>query len=159
MSSSGTVVCVPIPAWYSRLWRAKQGGAPRSGAAALLSGRGGRVVAYATTPESGQGRRAKRALTRFVPGGRAPLRGKQGRAPRSGAAALLSGRGGRVVAYATTPESGQGRRAKRALTRFVPGGRAPQKGWPRRKCARAFYGGGGCLAGDLAHRSASFAMA
>src|SRR5262249_34355187 len=44
-----------------------------------------------------------------------------------GTAALLSGRGGRVVAYATTPESCQGRRAKRALTRFVPGGRPPSQ--------------------------------
>src|SRR5436305_12510119 len=76
------------------------------------------------------------------------------RSPRSGPAALLSGRGGRappheirtppprfrgdpgVVACserpqatfrtATTPGSGQGRGAKRALTRSVPGGRAPQ---------------------------------
>src|SRR5262249_10607439 len=103
---------------------------------ALLSGRGGRVVAYATTPESCQGRRAKRALTRFVPGGRAPQPG-QNRSRRHpgphevGTAALLSGRGGRVVAYATTPESCQGRRAKRALTRFVPGRRAPQPGQNR----------------------------
>src|SRR5215472_3139874 len=35
---------------------------------------------------------------------------------------------GRVVAYATTPESCQGQRAKRALTRFVPGGVPPDKG-------------------------------
>src|SRR2546421_8458836 len=56
--------------------------------------------------------------------------------PGGGRAALLSGRGGRVVACserpqatfrtATTPGSGQGRGAKRALTRSVPGGRAPQ---------------------------------
>src|SRR5262249_12473662 len=58
------------------------------GRAALLSGRGGRVVAYATTPESCQGRRAKRALTRFVPGGVPPARPEPIKtalgAPRSG---------------------------------------------------------------------------
>src|SRR5215831_5276830 len=101
-----------------------------SGTAPLLRRRGGRVAADATTPESGQGRRAKRALTRFVPGGRAPhISGKwSGLHPgphEVGTAPLLRRRGGRVAADATTPESGQGRRAKRALTRFVPGGRAP----------------------------------
>src|SRR2546423_1641989 len=82
---------------------------PRSGPAALLSGRGGRappheirtppprfrgdpgVVACsnrpqatfrtATTPGSGQGRGAKRALTRSVPGGACPP-GKRDRSSR-----------------------------------------------------------------------------
>src|SRR5262249_20681768 len=88
------------------------------GTAPLLRRRGGRVVAHATTPESCQGQRGKRALTRFVPGGRAPQ--------IRGTAALLRRRGGRAVAYAAAPECCRGRRAKRALTRFVPGGRAPQ---------------------------------
>src|SRR5215831_19926930 len=62
--------------WGRRLSSAAVGGVPQGphavGTAPLLRRRGGRVVAYATTPESCQGRRAKRALTRFVPGGHAP---------------------------------------------------------------------------------------
>src|SRR5262249_17543352 len=96
------------------------------GTAPLLRRRGGGVVADATAPEARQGRRATRALTRFVPGGPCP---PDNRAPGTqgphavGTAPLLRRRGGRVVANATTPESRQGRRATRALTRFVPGGR------------------------------------
>src|SRR5262249_62220839 len=103
--------------------RAGGPGPHKVGPAPLVGCGGGRVVAEAPTPESGQGRRAKRALTRFVPGGLAPQ--------TRGTAPLLRRRGERVVAEATTPESGQGRRAKRALTRFVPGGRPPRQGGRR----------------------------
>src|SRR5262249_34038169 len=70
--------------WGRRLSSAAVGGVPQGphavGTAPLLRRRGGRVVAYATTPESCQGRRAKRALTRFVPGCLDEL-GPGGRAP------------------------------------------------------------------------------
>src|SRR5215813_8818023 len=95
------------------------------GTAAFLSGRGGRVVAGAATPDGGQGRRATpkatRALTAVVPGGQRP----QG--PHEvGTAPLLRRRGG-VLWITTAPESCQGQRAKRALTRFVPGGQRPPR--------------------------------
>jgi hypothetical protein len=98
----------------------------------------------ATTPGSCQGRRAKRALTRSVPGGACHRRGGEqvSRSPVRNDGIHEVGRplssaavgGGSWHARPTAghfpnshdPGSCQGRRAKRALTRSVPGGRAPQ---------------------------------
>src|SRR2546423_15368552 len=109
-----------------------------------------------------------------------------GLSPRGGPAALLSGRGGRAPSHelrtppprfrgdpgvvacstrpqaifrtATTPGSGQGRGAKRALTRSVPGGVPPRQARPKfpaeplRGCLALGTCGGGPVRPQQAHR-------
>src|SRR5215472_4782740 len=67
--------------------------APRSGDGASPQAPWGACCGSTTAPESCQGRRAERALTRFVPGGRAPQLGPH----EVGTAPLLRRRGGRAV--------------------------------------------------------------